>query len=300
VRVSTSFAVAIAVALTVSSACSKGRHYEVRGQVVAVDVVKKQLTIKHEDISGFMPAMTMPFPVRDERLLQGREAGELIVATLVVEDNAGYLSAIRRTGMAPLAEMPPPAPAAVLAAGDPIPDAVFVDQSGQPRRLSEWRGRVVAVTFIYTRCPLPNFCPLMDRHFADVQREIVKDAALRERVRLLSVSFDPEYDTPKVLAAHAARTSANPAYWTMLTGEREEVDRFASTFGVSIIRPPAGGRSDRPAPHSSGQPGETTASTEIAHNLRTAVIDSRGRLVTMLSGNEWQPSELLAHLRTTR
>jgi protein SCO1/2 len=291
VRVPVTLAVIIVIALFVSASCSQGRRYEVRGQVLAVDVAKKQLTIKHEDISGFMPAMTMPFAVRDERLLQGREAGELVVATLVVEDNAAYLSAVRRTGIAPLSEMPSPATVDVLAAGDPIPDAAFVDQNGRARRLSDWRGRVIAVTFIYTRCPLPNFCPLMDRHFGDVQREIAEDAALRERVRLLSVSFDPEYDTPKVLAAHAARISADPVYWTMLTGEREEVDRFASTFGVSIIRPP---------PRSGGQAGETGASTEIVHNLRTAVIDSQGRLVTMLSGNEWQPSELLAHLRNAR
>jgi protein SCO1/2 len=300
VRVPVAFAFTIVIALLVSASCSSGRRYEVRGQVLAADAARKELTIKHEDISGFMPAMTMPFAVRDERLLQGRAAGELIVATLVVEDNAAYLSAIRRTGFAPLAEMPPTAPVHVLAAGDPVPDTAFVDQTGRARRLSDWRGRVLAVTFIYTRCPLPNFCPLLDRHFRGVQREIVEDPALRERVRLLSVSFDPEYDTPKVLAAHAARISANPAYWTMLTGERDEVDRFASKLGVSIIRPPAGGRSDLPAPRSGGPAAETTTSPEIVHNLRTAVIDSQGRLVTMLSGNEWQPSELLTHLRNAR
>jgi len=289
VRIPVTFAITIVIALLVAASCSKSRRFELRGQVLAVDPAKKELTIKHEDIRGFMPAMTMPFAVRDERLLQGREAGELITATLVVEENAAYLSDVRRTGIAPLAEMPPPAPVHVMAAGDPVPDAAFIDQSGRARRLSDWRGRVIAVTFIYTRCPLPDFCPLMDRHFRDVQSKIVQDAALRERVRLLSVSFDPEYDTPKILAAHAARLSADPAYWTMLTGARDDVDEFASRFGVSIIRPPTRERS-----------GETGPNTEIVHNLRTAVIDSQGRLVTILSGNEWQPSELLAHLRNAR
>ena len=288
-RIPVTFAITIVIALLVAASCSKSRRFELRGQVLAVDPAKKELTIKHEDIRGFMPAMTMPFAVRDERLLQGREAGELITATLVVEENAAYLSDVRRTGIAPLAEMPPPAPVHVMAAGDPVPDAAFIDQSGRARRLSDWRGRVIAVTFIYTRCPLPDFCPLMDRHFRDVQSKIVQDAALRERVRLLSVSFDPEYDTPKILAAHAARLSADPAYWTMLTGARDDVDEFASRFGVSIIRPPTRERS-----------GETGPNTEIVHNLRTAVIDSQGRLVTILSGNEWQPSELLAHLRNAR
>jgi protein SCO1/2 len=280
VRISVIFAVAVAITFLACASCARSRRYELRGQILAVDTTKRELTIKHEDIPGFMPGMTMPFAVRDERLLQGREPGELITATLVVENTTAYLSAIRRTGFAPFADLPTSAPAEVLAAGDPIPDATFIDQSGRTRRLSDWRGRVIAVTFIYTRCPLPNFCPLMDRHFREVQREIVQDAALRERVRLLSVSFDPEYDTPKILAAHAARVSADPAYWTMLTGEREAVDRLASKFGVSIVR--------------------EGDSAEIVHNLRTAVIDSQGRVVTMLSGNEWQPSELLGHLRTAR
>lgn len=278
-RIPVTCAVALAVLLTAS--CSKTRRYELRGQVLAVDVSKKELTIRHDDIRGFMPAMTMPFAVRDERLLRGREPGEVIAATLVVDAGASaYLSDIRRTGWAPFADAPSAAPAVIVSAGDQIPDAAFVDQSGRARRLSDWRGRVIAVTFIYTRCPLPNFCPLMDRHFRDVQGEIVRDAALRERARLLSVSFDPEHDTPAVLAAHAARVTADPAYWTMLTGEREEVVRFASSLGVSIVR-------------KAGDP-------EIVHNLRTAVIDSQGRLLTILSGNEWQPSELLTHLRNAR
>ena len=268
------------VTLLASASCMRNRRYELRGQLLAVDATKLVLTIKHEDIPGFMPAMTMTFAVRDRRLLQGREPGELITATLIVDDNAPYLTEVRRTGFAPLADMPTSAPVEVLAAGDPIPDATFIDQGGRTRRLSDWRGRVIAVTFIYTRCPLPNFCPLMDRHFREVQREIIQDPALRERVRLLSVSFDPGYDTPKILAAHAARVSADPAYWTMLTGEREAVGRFASKFGVSIIR--------------------EGDSAEIVHNLRTAIIDSQGRVVTMLSGNEWLPSELLGHLRTAR
>jgi protein SCO1/2 len=274
--------VPLAAILLCLPGCSKTRSYELRGQVIAVDTARRQLTIKHEDIRGFMPGMTMPFGVRDASLLEGREPGEMIVATLVVVDNGGFLSAIRRTGMEPLAEGPPPARLDVLTAGEQVPDAPFVDHRGRARRLADWRGQVVAVTFVYTRCPVPNFCPLMDRHFQDVQREIVRDASMRGRVHLVSVSFDPAYDTPKVLAAHATRVSADPEHWSMLTvlgNQRDELDRFASKFGVSIIREPAG------------------ADGEIVHSLRTAVIDSQGRLVTILSGNDWTPADLLAHLR---
>ena len=272
---------ALAVILLCVCGCSNSRKYELRGQVVAVHATRGELVIKHEDIRGFMPGMTMAFRVRDERQLQGREPGELITATLVVEGSGGYLSEIQRTGTAPLAEAPPPAPVDVMAAGEQVPDAAFIDQTGRARRFSDWRGQAVAVTFVYTRCPLPDFCPLLDRQFQNVQREIAADPSLRGRVHLVSVSFDPAFDTPKVLAVHAQRVLADPAHWaylTVLAGEREQLDRFASKFGVSIVR--------------DGKP-----DAEILHNLRTAVIDSRGRLVTILSGNEWTPSELLAQLR---
>jgi protein SCO1 len=262
--------------------CSKSRTYELRGQVLAVDRTKGEVTVRHEDIRGFMPGMTMPFPVRDKRLLDQRERGELITATLVVAENSVYLSAIRRTGLEAVRDADPPSPVDVVAVGEQTPDASFVDQSRRPRRLADWRGKAIAVTFVYTRCPLPDFCPLMDRHFQSVQREIANDASLQGRVHLVTVSFDPSYDTPEVLAAYAGRVSADPAYWSFLTtlaGEREQLERFASRFGVSIIR------------------GAGQANAEIVHNLRTAVIDSEGRLVTILSGNEWTPSDLLAQLR---
>lgn len=261
-------------------ACSNAREYELRGQVLAVNHEKNELTVKHEDIRGFMPAMTMPFAVKDAGLMRGREPGELIRATLVVGDRSAHLTRIERTGFAPYAEAEAAAAVApdILEPGEEVPDAALVDHTGRERSLSEWRGQVLAVTFIYTRCPLPNFCPLMDRHFAEAQRTIASDPSLRSRVHLVSVSFDPAYDTAKVLGDHAARVSADPAHWTFVTGEREQVDRLAKRFGVSIIR------EDKPA-------------AEIVHNLRTAVIDRHGRVVTILSGNEWTPAELIAQVR---
>jgi protein SCO1/2 len=278
VRVFLTLAFASAIASAACGAGTASRQYQVRGQVISVDRVKSQITIKHEDIRGFMPAMTMTFNVSDQRLLDGRQPGELITAALVVDGSTGFLSAIQHTGTAPLAETPPPAPVDVLRDGDEVPDAEFSDEHGRPRRFSEWRGQAVAVTFIYTRCPLPDFCPLMDRNFREVQTEIERDASLRERAHLVSVTFDPVFDTPQVLAAHSTRAGAEPARWTMLTGERDRLDRFTSRFGVSVIR-------------------RDTPGAEIVHNLRTAVIDPRGRIVTILSGNEWTPSELLGHLK---
>jgi protein SCO1/2 len=264
-----------------SAACSRGREYELRGQVLAVSPERQEIIVKHEDIRGFMPGMTMPFKVRDPRWLDGRAPGELVRATLVVESSDAYLKDIERTGEAPLAAGPPsPVPFDLLEPGQVVPELAFVDQSGRSHRLSDFRGRTVAVTFIYTRCPLPDFCPQMDRNFAAVQRTLAEAGPTAGRVHLLSISFDPEFDTPAVLAEHARRAGATPDTWSFVTGDRDDVDRFARGFGVSVMR-------------------EDKSAQEILHNLRTAVIDPAGRLVKIFSGNDWQASALLAELRAT-
>ncbi len=273
-------AAAIVVVIAVIAGCNRGREYEMRGQVLAVDTARQELTIKHEDIGGFMPAMTMPFKVNDPKLLSGVGPGDLVKATLVVQPNNAYLSRVERTGRAPLPEAPPAHPAMrTLNRGEVVPDSALVDQDGKARRLSEWRGRVLAVTFTYTRCPLPTFCPLMDRNFAEVQRTIAGDHTLKDRARLLTVSFDPDYDTPQVLAAHAKRTGADPAVWTFVTGDHANIDRLTEQFGVSVFR-------------------EGDKQEDIVHNLRTAVVDARGRLVEVFNGNDWKPADLAAALRS--
>lgn len=264
--------------LLLAAGCSKGREYELQGQVLAVNPDRQELTIKHEDIRGFMPAMTMPFKVRRRALLDGRVPGDLVKATLVVKDSDAYLSAVEATGRAPLTDVPPATPLRILDTGAPVGDVDLVDQSSRALKLSDWRGQVIAVTFIYTRCPLPNFCPLMDRQFADVQRALKGDARMRGRARLISVSFDPAFDTAAVLADHAVRAGADPAIWSFATGERAAIDAFASQFGVSVMR-------------------DDPQEREILHNLRTAVIDPSGRLAAVLNGNEWTAAELLEAMR---
>lgn len=273
------FGLALALAASVSTACTQDRRYPIAGQVIAVDAERQQLTVRHGDIPGFMPGMTMPFRVSDAGVVAASRPGDLIAATLVVRDTAGYLEDVRKTGEAPLpSSATHAAPAAMLEPGDLVPDAAFVDQDGARRTLSDWRGRTVAVTFVYTRCPIPNFCPLMDRHFAAAQKAIAADPALAGQVHLLSVSFDPTFDTPAVLRAHAGRTGADERHWTYLTGEAAAIDRFGAGFGVTIMR-------------------EAETADEIMHNLRTAVIDPEGRLSAVLNGNEWTPAELLDAIR---
>ena len=273
----TLFTCCVAVFLT-SAACSRAREYELRGQVLAVDPGRQEITIKHGDIPGFMPGMTMPFHVKDAKLLECCQPGDVVKARLVVEDATGYLSAIESTGRAPLAAGGSPAPMQILSPGEAVPDVQLTDEAGHRRHLSDWRGKVLAVTFTYTRCPLPDFCPRMDRHFKSVQSAVLTDAALKDRIALLSISFDPAFDTPEILAAHARQAGADVRVWHFATGEQKDVDAFASRFGVSITREPSN-------------------PSDITHNLRTAVIDSNGRLQTVLSGTGWEPAELLTALR---
>jgi protein SCO1/2 len=188
-------------------ACSRSdeRRFTLNGQIETLDPPVKNLVVKHGEIKGFMPAMTMPYEVRDAKVLGGLAAGDLITATLVVETNGAYLTDIKKTGSAPLERMPPepPNPSAssgfeLLKPGEPVPDNAFVDQDGKKRQFANFKGTPVVMTFIYTKCPLPTFCPLMDRHFAALQKPLKADPALA-KVHLVTVSFDPATDTPPVL-----------------------------------------------------------------------------------------------------
>ncbi len=280
-RARTAFVTTVAIlTIVAAAACSnaRAREYELKGQILAIDESRAEVTVKHEDIRGFMPGMTMAFAVKPAGAIAGKKPGDLIRATLVVEEALAYLSEIETTGHAPVTEPLPPPRVSLLEPGDPLPDAVLVDSTGTTRHLSEWRGKALALTFIYTRCPVPNFCPLMDRNFAEVQRAVAEDSSLSSRTHLVSISFDPEYDTPPVLAAHAKRAGADPRLWTFLTGDRNDVEAFGAQLGVSIV------------------PDQASA-PEIVHNLRTAVVDTEGRLVKILNGNEWTPGELLDLLR---
>jgi len=280
------FRVVAASGLIVTLGCGPAapkNAYTLHGQVLSVEAPRKTLTIKHDQIQGLMPAMTMPYTVRDEKLLNGIAAGDLVTATLVLESNDAYLATVTKTGSAPLEPAPPdapmPAPPAVklLQPGEEVPGARFVDQDGRARTFAAFKGAPVVMTFIYTRCPLPSFCPLMDRNFAKMQASFKQDPSFA-RVHLVTVSFDPERDTPSVLKAHARELHADLTRWTFLTGNRDDIERFAAGFGVAVSR-------------------AVNDPRDITHNLRTVVVDSDGRLVKTYNGNDWTPQQVLADLR---
>jgi protein SCO1/2 len=274
-------------AAALASSCARrpdDHRYALHGQVVSLEPSRKMVTLKHDDIKGFMPAMTMPYEVQEVKALDGLKPGDLIDATLVVFSNGAYLTGIKQVGAAPLepplAAAPTPSASSgfeLLKPGEAVPDSRFVDQDGKKRRFGDFKGSPVVITFIYTKCPLPTFCPLMDRHFAAMQKPLKADPALKS-VHLVTVSFDPVTDTPRVLKAHAKELDADLSRWTFLTGDRDDIDQFAARFGVSVSR-------------------ALNDPRDITHNLRTAIIDAEGRLVKVYTGNEWTPEQILDVIR---
>jgi protein SCO1/2 len=255
--------------------------YSLKGVVRKVDAASGEVTIAHQAIPGFMPAMTMPFLVKDKAVLDDVRPGDEVEGPLRVGSVGGEVKdydLVDLTVTRPVIDPPTPSPAevagpetAVLRPGDPVPDFTVTTQEGRTLRLSELRGEVVALTFIYTRCPLPDFCPAIDAKFADLARRVSTAPGRTGRVRLLSVSFDPAHDTPAVLAAHALRRGARPPLWTFAVASEEELARVSGPLGLTVV------------------PG----SREISHNLRTAVIAPNGRLARLEAGQGWAPADLL-------
>ncbi|HVZ20639.1 MAG TPA: SCO family protein [Vicinamibacterales bacterium] len=254
------------------------RQYQLQGQILAVTPARNEVVIRAGDIPGFMPAMTMTYKVGDASLLSGKQPGDLVNGTLVVGEVDAHLSALTKTGHSEI-KGPLPLAAEIIQPKDPVPDATFIDQDGKSITFSSLEGHRVALTFAYTRCPLPDYCPLMNHNFAEIQNTVEKTPALSD-VKLLTVSVDPEYDTPAVLKKYGRLYHEDPDRWMFLTGDLAQVKKFAAAFGISMEKDP-------------NTPGQ------VVHNLRTAVVDADGRLVTVTSGNDWRPSDIVAELEKT-
>jgi protein SCO1 len=277
-------ALAVLATLAGAAGCRESgpppREFEIVGQIQAVAPDRSEVTIKHEDIKGFMPGMTMAFKA-DSGVIEGKRPGDLITGTLVVGEVQAHISKLTVTGHRALEAAPvlPADGSAIIQPGDLVKDAALLDQDGKTRQLSEWRGHRVALTFVYTRCPLPQFCPLMNQHFRSVQATLAKTPALAD-VRLLTMTLDPEFDTPAVLKPYATGAGADATRWTFLTGEPAAAADFMAQFGIIAERNPSN-------------------AADITHNLRTAIIDADGRLKTVHTGNRWTPTELVADLSAT-
>jgi protein SCO1/2 len=279
-------ALAVAVTALAFAACRReaapskgGSRHPLRGKVVAVDAAKRTLTIAHDEIPGFMAAMTMDFVVleKDAPLLAAVGAGDDVTATLVMPDSRYWLEdlvVLKKGTPDPKAKGPR---VYVAEPGIQLPDVMLFDQDGRPLRLSDLRGRAYAVTFVFTRCPLPEFCPLLMRNFAAAEALILSDPLLRERTRLLTVSFDTKHDTPDVLRAFGKpfqKTRPPFTHWVLATGTADSVRVLAEALELEYVE----------------------ESASYTHNLRTAVVNPQGWLSRLFRGNDWQPRELVAAL----
>lgn len=265
-----------------SSTPVNAREFKLQGQILSVTANHLEATIKHEDIPGFMSAMTMPYKVKDAKEFDPLVPGDLMNATLVVTDNDAYLKDVKKVGNAPLerragTDAPASSGFELLPAGSPVPDIALTDQDGKKISLETFRGSALIVTFTYTSCPMPTFCPMMDKNFAAIQAKL-KERNNDLKAHLLSVSFDPAVDTPAVMKKHGQTLGLDPKIWSFASGDRDDVDKWAARFGVSISR-------------------ATNDPRDITHNLRTVIIDRQGNLVRTYSGNEWTPEQVLADTR---
>lgn len=268
------------VAFCIASVHAADREFTVKGMVLRADPANRSFVVSHEKIVGLMDSMIMPFDVHQTKDLAGVVPGAIVEFTLVVGDKSAYATKIKiqryqsieqdpRTArrlavmkkMAGLAEKP-------LDVGAHVPDFTLIDHTKQPVRLSALAGKVLVVNFIYTRCALPQFCLRVSNNFGVLQKRFAKE--LGKDVVLLTITFDPQRDTPDVLAAYAAQWKPDPKTWHFLTGPVADVRKVCALFGVEYF------------------PDEGL----MNHSLRTAVIDRTGTLVASIEGNTYSPEQL--------
>lgn len=262
---------------------AQAREYPLLGVVRSADASARQITVAHEAIPGLMDGMTMTFAVKEAWATQVAQAGDRLSATLVVDGTRSWIQGVSLSKPA----VPDGAAASAASAteagigpavGTALPSAPLRDQGGRVVKASDFAGRDVIITFIYSRCPLPDFCPQMLRRLGEAAARLRK-AGRRDDVQMVAISIDPEHDTPEVLAAygrtHITGEDGDPFHrWSLLTGTPAQVRAWATFFALSYE--PDG--------------------TEIAHGLRTAVADREGRVVGVLRGNDWSTDELMALL----
>jgi protein SCO1/2 len=255
--------------------------FTIRGEVVGIDTTRKTITIAHEEIPNYMMAMTMPFKVKNPALLSVAGVGDSVQGTLAVSRTESWLEAL---GVIGKGETPATlSPEAIMMhhlilPGNAVPNVTFMNQDGRQIHLDDYRGNVLALTFIYTRCPLPDFCIRMSNHFAKLQNSLRKERSLDGKWHLLSVSFDPKFDSPGVMKEYGKSYGADFALWEFATDpdtSGRTVTQLANAFDLEY-------EADQGL---------------INHNLRTVIIDKEGKLVKVITGNEWTPDEVASEMR---
>lgn len=272
--------VLLMICLCFGASCRRGseRRFELTGKIVAVEPDKHQVTVSHGDIKGYMPGMTMPFTVRDQIDLKELAPNDTLTATLVVDGSHTWLEDLIVTHTS--SDAAPISTAPLAKEGDEVPNFKLRNQNDREIHVRDYRGKALLLTFIYTRCPLPEYCTLMSDNFAQIDRALRQDSQLYEKTHLLSISIDPGYDTPEVLksygAAHTERYENETfEHWEFAGGTSEQVKKIAEYFGLTYF------------------PQED----QIIHALRTVIVSPQGKVVKIYSGNDWKPEEVIEEMK---
>lgn len=266
-----------------SAASAEAKKYELSGKVVSVDAANKKAKIDHEEVKGYMPAMEMNFPFKQDWVLREIKPGNKISGDLVVEPNGDYYLENVVISASPLDNVDVKEPVREAPSdkiGKEIVNFKLKNQDGKLITPADFRGKTLILTFIFTSCPDPEYCPLMSLNMSDLEKMIRQNAELKDRVRLLSISFDPKVDTPEVLRKYAAGYLGNPEkpnfdIWQLATGTDAEVQEVAGFFNLNTIKE-----------------GE-----RIAHNLRTAIVTPDGKVAKVYAGNDWRPGDVLKEIQ---
>ena len=272
------------LAFAVLPACRQqsngGKRYDFKGKVVSVEKDKQQVTVAHEEIKGYMPAMVMPFKLKEAWPFDILVPGNEIAAILVVDGPSSWLEEVRVTQ-----ESVDITSAAIsdgeAQMGAEVPNYGLVNQDSKPIKVHDYRGKALLLTFIYTRCPLPDYCDLMSNNFAQVDADLQKQGDIYNKTHLLSISIDPAYDTPQVLrsygAAHTGRYSDETfAHWEFASGTRDQVKGIAQYFGLRYYED----------------------SDQIIHGLRTVIVAPDGKVFKVYRGNDWKASGVIQDLQS--
>ncbi len=260
------------------------KTFTIRGKILAVKGA--EVTLDGEDVPGFMEAMTMDYKLKDPSIASELHAGDRITAKILADGDttSGYTN-VRLDDIVVIAQArpdyKPPVSYHVPTPGDQVPNFKLLNQSGRTIQLDQFRGKVVLLTFIYTRCQLADFCPRMSRNFADVDKALAADPALYKQTHLLSISFDPAYDTPKVLRSYGGAYTGNYTnekflHWDFATPSQKDLAAVTQYFDVGVT------------------PGD---SKSLTHSLSTVLIGKDGKVIQWYPTNEWQPNDVVATIK---
>jgi len=259
------------------------KTFTIRGKVVATS--NGRVTLDGENVPGFMEAMTMDYKFKDPSVASELHPGDRITATVHADKVGDDFTNVQLDDIVVIAQARPDYKPAVSyhvpTPGDAVPDFHLLNQSDRIIHLDQFKGKVVLLTFIYTRCQLADFCPRMSRNFADVDKALAADPSLYKQTHLISVSFDPAYDTPKVLRSYGGAYTGNYTnekflHWDFVAPSEKDLPAVTQFFNVGVT------------------PGDNKS---LTHSLSTVLIGKDSKIIAWYPDSDWKPEDIVATVR---